>query len=113
MPIATVSELLDVLSELKEHREALRQEKQTERETILAPVKEELNTMEMKYQDWMNSLGAGNNGTEHNQGYGCFPGGFRKGKYLHAIYMQGRVSWDTKRLDSFSVAHPEILNFRK
>ena len=36
-----------------------------------------------------------------------------KGAYLHAVWSKGRVSWDTKALDGYTVAHPEILPFRK
>ena len=35
------------------------------------------------------------------------------GVFLQAIFNRGRVSWDSKKLDGFSVLHPEILNFRK
>lgn len=36
-----------------------------------------------------------------------------KGKHLRAVFVQGRVSWDTKALDGYAVAHPEIETFRK
>ena len=36
-----------------------------------------------------------------------------KGAYLHAIWSKGRVSWDTKALDGYTAAHPELLPFRK
>ena len=36
-----------------------------------------------------------------------------KGDYLHAIWVKGRVSWDTKSLDGYAVAHPELLELRK
>lgn len=36
-----------------------------------------------------------------------------KGAKLHAVYAPGRVTWDTKRLDGFSLAHPELASFRK
>lgn len=35
------------------------------------------------------------------------------GQYHQAIYMKGRVSWDTKALDGYAAAHPEIAQFRK
>lgn len=31
---------------------------------------------------------------------------------IKAIYNKGRISWDTKGLDGFMVAHPEIIAFR-
>ena len=35
-----------------------------------------------------------------------------KGQRLHAIWVKGRVSWDSKGLDAFSIAEPRILAFR-
>lgn len=36
----------------------------------------------------------------------------RGGNY-QAVLSKGRVSWDTKSLDGYAAAHPEILPFRK
>lgn len=36
-----------------------------------------------------------------------------KGYVLHAVFAKGRVSWDTKSLDGYATAHPELLAFRK
>lgn len=36
-----------------------------------------------------------------------------KGAFLQAVFIKGRVSWDTKGLDGYAVAHPEILVFKK
>ena len=36
-----------------------------------------------------------------------------KGSCLQACYAKGRVSWDTKMLDGYVVAHPEVEQFRK
>lgn len=35
-----------------------------------------------------------------------------KGSFLQAVYSKPRVSWDTKGLDGYAVAHPEITTFR-
>lgn len=35
-----------------------------------------------------------------------------KGTVLQATYTQGRISWDSKGLHGYSVAHPEILTFK-
>lgn len=35
-----------------------------------------------------------------------------KGSVLQAIYNKGRTSWDTKALDGYAKAHPELLEFR-
>lgn len=36
-----------------------------------------------------------------------------KGSFLQAVFTKGRVSWDTKSLDGYAVAHPELLSLRK
>ena len=36
-----------------------------------------------------------------------------KSTYRQAVFMAGRVSWDTKALDGYAAAHPEIAPFRK
>ena len=36
-----------------------------------------------------------------------------KGTVFHAVFAKGRVSWDTKSLDGYATAHPELLSFRK
>ena len=36
-----------------------------------------------------------------------------KGDYLMAVFAKGRVSWDTKALDGYAAAHPEVAQFRK
>lgn len=36
-----------------------------------------------------------------------------KAEYMQAVYAKGRVSWDTKALDGYAAAHPEIAQFKK
>jgi len=36
-----------------------------------------------------------------------------KGTYHSFVWSKPRVSWDTKALDSYALAHPEIAQFRK
>ena len=36
-----------------------------------------------------------------------------KGQFLHAIFTKGRVSWDSKALDGYAKAHPELAEYRK
>jgi hypothetical protein len=36
-----------------------------------------------------------------------------KATHLHAVWSKPRVSWDTKSLDGYAVAHPELFAFRK
>lgn len=36
-----------------------------------------------------------------------------KGEHLLVSFVKGRVSWDSKGLQGYAVAHPEILQFQK
>ena len=36
-----------------------------------------------------------------------------KGSRLQAVYMAGRVAWDTKAIDGYAINHPELFAFRK
>jgi hypothetical protein len=36
-----------------------------------------------------------------------------KSTHIHAIYVQPRITWDTKRLEGYAEAHPEVKAFRR
>ena len=36
-----------------------------------------------------------------------------RGSVYQAIYMKGRVSWDSAAIDQYARAHPEVLKFRR
>jgi len=36
-----------------------------------------------------------------------------KGEHMRASFIKGRVTWDSKKLEGYAQAHPEILAFRK
>ena len=36
-----------------------------------------------------------------------------KAKGLHAVFNDGKTSWDTKGLEGYAKAHPEVLELRK
>ena len=36
-----------------------------------------------------------------------------RGTFLRVVYHTGRVTWDTKSLDAYARARPELLEFRK
>lgn len=36
-----------------------------------------------------------------------------KSTRLHAIFVKGRVTWDTKGVEGYALAHPELLAYRK
>lgn len=36
-----------------------------------------------------------------------------RGAYLQAVYSKPRVVWDSKALDGYALAHPELFAFRR
>lgn len=36
-----------------------------------------------------------------------------KGQWLQAVLAKGRTTWDTKKLEGYAIAHPEIERFKK
>lgn len=36
-----------------------------------------------------------------------------KGTRLNAIYVKGRVTWDSKAIEGYAVGHPELFAFKK
>jgi ElaB/YqjD/DUF883 family membrane-anchored ribosome-binding protein len=40
-------------------------------------------------------------------------GGSVRGGQLQAVYVRGRVSWDTAALDAYAEQHPEVQDYRR
>ena len=36
-----------------------------------------------------------------------------KTEHLQAVFVKGRVSWDTKGVEGYALAHPELMTYRK
>jgi hypothetical protein len=36
-----------------------------------------------------------------------------KADHFHAVYVKGRITWDTSKMDGYAVGHPEVLFMRK
>lgn len=108
-----------IKSMMEEYQKALRllnsitEEHDTAVEKAMEVIKEELDKIEAYYKPTMLDLLKSLNEFEPKikelvVAHGStvnIPG-------IKAIYNKGRVSWDTKGLDGFMVAHPEITAFR-
>jgi hypothetical protein len=106
--------LLDYLAELRAQQDALRLEWEQLRDTILAPLRPELDALDTEYQPRLNAVVDAITSVETNVRQQVLAvGASVKGAHLHAVLMSGRVSWDSKGLDGYAVAHPEIERFRK
>ena len=108
-----ISALLDGLAELRASLDARRLTYEAEQAAILAPVQGQLDTLKLHYEQdiaWVATAAAEQEAAikaavlTHGQSV--------RGTRLLAVFMKGRVVWDTKQLDGYAVAHPEIAAFR-
>jgi septation ring formation regulator EzrA len=106
---------LDRLAELQAQADVIRLHYDEIRDTIVPPeIKQQLIDLDAEYSTSIESLNEGiaNLTSEIKQDI-LQNGGSVKGDYLHAIWVKGRVSWDTKSLDGYALGHPELLALRK
>jgi hypothetical protein len=105
---------LDELSEIKAAVEVTRLDYEAKRAEILRSVQAELDALDAEYTPLIETSNARIADLETGIRNAVLQRGASvKGARLHAVYYQGRVSWDTKRLDSYAATHPEITAFRK
>ncbi len=114
MEAIDIRKFLDVLGELYAQRDVIRLEKRTLLDSILTPeIRQQIADIEAEYAPRSEELEArlSERETAVKRVILAF-GDSVKGERLHAVYARGRVSWDTKRLDGYLVAHPELDAFR-
>ena len=106
---------LDVLADYQSQRDLIMLEKQKLIDSILTPeIKQQIADIELEF--------SGKAGTVTEKAAALEmeikeavkeTGATVKSAYLQAVYMKGRISWDTKAMDGYAVDHPEILFMRK
>ena len=132
-----IPELLDQLAEYRSQRDTLALEKtdlekkieadrlkkifelfppevQKALAAIEAEAKEQKAALDLEYVGKGEAVDANITGLEEKIKEAVQAGGQSvKGRYLQAVWSKPRVTWDTRQLDEFASAHPEILPFRK
>lgn len=109
---------LNELAKLQDQREALRLAYEAKSEAIiqplLEPVRAQLDDLDNGYREAVSEIDfrAGVL-TERIKGNVLATGESVKGDELQAIYTKPRITWDSRGLEGFMVAHPEIVAFRK
>jgi hypothetical protein len=108
-------EKLNKLSDLQAQADAIRLHFQDLRENIMTPeIKEALADVDAEEVTTLEAVSAGISSLTDEVKQEVISGGASmKGDYLQAVWSKGRVSWDTKSLDGYAVAHPELTQFRK
>ena len=109
-----IENLLDKLSEIQSAADLLQSDYEQKRAAILATVQEQLDALEAEYRPNLNAaVENANTIAQAIKAAVIEQGASVKGAYLQAVYAKGRVSWDSKSLDGYAMAHPEILSARK
>ena len=108
-----IEQALNELHELKCAAEVARMDCEAKRAEILRPVADELAALEAEYSPLMASVNEKAAALEAQIKVAVVEvGASVKGSELQAVYSRPRVSWDTKALDGYAAAHPEICGFR-
>jgi hypothetical protein len=108
------NEKLDRLSELQATIEANREYYNgIKAELIPLEVKQALDKIDAEFNDKQMTLGKEIDELTKEIKYDVVNlGATVKGTLLMAVYNKGRISWDSKGLAGYAVAHPEISAFR-
>lgn len=113
--MGTLQTQLDYLYDLKSALSVIEMDKQSVIDTVLTPeIREKLSEIETEFsfqkkviQDSIDQIEVEIKEAVKESGETI------RGKFLMAVYNKGRVSWDTKSLDGYAAAHPEVAQFRK
>lgn len=110
-----IRDKLDRLYEMQAHSDVINLRFDKLRDEILTPeIRAELDGLEAERATALEALNGGiSELTNEIKANVETHGATVKASYLMAVYSKPRVSWDTKGLDGFAVAHPELEAFRK
>jgi hypothetical protein len=106
-----IKQALDQLAEYKAQRTAIMLQKQELIDSILTPeIKNQIADVELEFAGKASAAteAAASLEMEIKEAVVAL-GKSVKGGQLSASFVKGRITWDTKTLDGYAVAHPEIL----
>ena len=115
MTEAQIKELLDRLAEYQSQRDAANIEKQALIDEVYTPeIKQRMADIEAEFAGKTETVNENIAALEAEIKQAVINHGASvKGSFFHAVFAKGRVSWDTKSLDGYAAAHPELIAFRK
>ena len=107
--------MLGQLAEVRAQYDAIRLEKQARKDSVLTPeLMAQLHDIDAEYADRESALKVTDVNLDAAIRSAVVSLGFTvDSEHLQAVYCNGRVSWDTRALDGYAKAHPELLPFRK
>jgi hypothetical protein len=105
---------LDELAELRAAAEVTRLDYEAKRAEILKAVQAELDALADEYEPLLAAAAERADALEAEiRGDVLAAGGSVRGGQLQAVYVRGRVSWDTAALDAYAEQHPEVQDYRR
>ena len=109
-----IYEKIEKYSDLAFGIDAINQEKQTLIDEVLTPeIKEKLAEIDAEFDPKVDELSQQKSMLEAEIKQEVLQAGRTvKGTYHSFVWSKPRVSWDTKSLDGYAAAHPEIAQFR-
>lgn len=110
-----IIEKLDTLAEFQAQRDVLNLDKQAALDSLLTPeIKARMADIEAEFGGKAQAVNDNIARLETEVKDDILAHGETvKGARLMAVWVKGRVSWDTKALDGYAAAHPELTTFRK
>lgn len=110
-----ITEKLDQLAWFQSERDAVAQEYLDKRESLIPPdLKAEILAVDVEYSARGEALLKNIDAlTAEVKAEVIASGATVKGAHLQAVYVRGRVSWDTSKLDVYAKAYPEIAELRR
>ena len=115
MTESDIQQKLDILADLRAASDAIALQKQALIETVLTPeIKEKLADIDAEFAEKSAAVTekAATLEAEVRQAV-LEHGASVKGTFLQAVWMKGKTTWDTKSLDGYALAHPELNVLRK
>jgi hypothetical protein len=111
----SIKQSLDRLADMRAQMDTINLHYNELRDRLLSPeLKAELDAIEAER---ISALDAAQEGIEHLseavKRLVISQGRTVRGRYLQAVWHKPRVTWETKALDGYAAAHPEIKKFRK
>jgi hypothetical protein len=112
--MADIAAKLEELTELRAAAEITRLDYEAKRAEILQAVQAELEALDAEYTPLLQAAATRAAALEAEIKSDVLEAGASvKGGGLQAVYMRGRISWDTAALDDYAADHPEVQDFRR
>jgi hypothetical protein len=109
-----VVQKLERLADLRAAADLARLDYDAKREDVLKKVKTELDALDVEYQPALEAAEANAAALEAEiKNDVLLRGESLRGSAYQAVYMKGRISWDSEGITNYARSHPEVLRFRK